>query len=443
MKILSPIFLTNRVFYLLGVVVATFALGYSWGFLVYVAWAQLALLFLACAGEIWLSYQMAAKLNAKRKVAPLFSLSDKNEVKIKLINENARLVNIRIIDELPIQFQMRDFELKETLKPNNSRWISYDLTPVIRGKFEFKDINILFLTPLKLVEFRKRISRPQSVKVYPSFLQMQKFEMMAFSSVRQDEGIRRMRRIGHGYEFSDIRQYVIGDDTRAINWRASSRSMELMVNNYEDEKSQRVYAVIDNSRAMRMPFGGMSLMDYAINTSLSILNIALKNQDHSGLITFSKEVETFVPARKRNNQLNMILDALYNQQNSSYEANFAKLYQHIGTQVRNRSLLFLYTNFLSINALQRVLPVLKRMNRDHLVVVIFFENTELEDFRQKPINNTLDMASKVMADKLTEELIQVIYELRNAGIQAIKTRPEDLTTNTVSKYLELKSRGLI
>lgn len=443
MRILAPIFLTNRVFYLLGAIATLFAFGFSWGILVYLAWAALGLHFVAVVAEIWLAYQMAKQIDARRKVAPLFSLSDSNEVKLKLINGNNRSIQIRLIDEIPIQFQMRDFELKEELKPNDSRWISYPLTPVIRGRFEFNDINILFLTPFKLVEFRKRIPQSQAVKVYPSFLQMQKFEMMAFSSVRQDEGIRRMRRIGHGYEFSDIRQYVIGDDTRSVNWRASSRSQQIMVNNFEDEKSQQVYAVIDNSRSMRMPFGGMSLMDYAINTSLSILNIALKNQDYSGLISFSKDVETFVPALKRNNQLNRILDALYNQKNSSYEANYAGLFKHIGTRVRNRSLLFLYTNFQSINALHRVLPILKRLNRDHLLVVIFFENTELEAFREEPIHNTMDMASKVMADKLSEELIQIVYELRNAGIQAIKTRPEDLTTNTVSKYLELKSRGLI
>lgn len=422
---------------------ALFALGFSWGVLVYVAEAGLALLLVAIIIEIRSGFKMAGLIGAERKVAPLFSLSDVNDVKLKLINENNRQVNILIIDEIPIQFQLRDFELKEKLEANETRWISYQLTPVIRGKFEFNDINLLFRTPLKLIEFRKSIAQPQAVKVYPSFVQMQKFEMMAFDSVRNDEGIRRMRRIGHGYEFSDIRQYVIGDDTRSINWRASSRSKGVMVNNYEDEKSQKVYAVIDSSRAMRMPFGGMGLMDYAINTSLSILNIALKNQDHAGLISFSKDVETFVAARKRNNQLNQILDSLYDQQNSSLEANYSALFQHVGTRIRNRSLLFLFTNFQSVSALKRVLPILKRLNLDHLLVVIFFENTELERLREEPVTNTMDMATKVMADKLSEELTQIVYELRNAGIQAIKSRPEDLTTNTVSKYLELKSRGLI
>lgn len=443
MKFLKPIFFTNRVFYLLGTCATIFAFGFTWHALVYAAWALLALTCLAVAIDIRSAFGMAGRIDAKRKVASLFSLSDPNTVKLRLSNENRRPIAIRIIDEIPIQFQIRDFMLNETLAAEETKWIGYDLTPVQRGSFNFNDINILFLAPLGLVEFRKRFEQPQSVKVYPSFEQMQKFEMMAFNSVRQDEGIRRLRKIGHGYEFSDIRHYVIGDDPRSVNWKASGRMGRLMVNNYEDEKSQKVYAIIDQSRTMRMPFAGMSLMDYAINSSLAILNIALKNQDHSGLMTFSKGMDTFVPAQRKNNQLNRILDALYDQQSTANEANYAELFTSVKTRIRNRSLLFLFTNFQSLNALKRVLPQLKRLNRDHLLVVIFFENTELEAFRNEPIKTTLDMASKVIADKLSEELTQIVYELRNAGIQAIKTRPEDLTTNTVNKYLELKSRGLI
>jgi uncharacterized protein (DUF58 family) len=137
------------------------------------------------------------------------------------------------------------------------------------------------------------------------------------------------------------------------------------------------------------------------------------------------------------------MEVLYNEKSTINEANYTALFTSVKKRIRNRSLLFLFTNFQSLSSLKRVLPQLKRLNKDHLLVVIFFENTELEAFRHEEIKNTLDMASKVMADKLSEELTQIVYELRNAGIQAIKTRPEDLTTNTVSKYLELKSRGLI
>ena len=443
MRFLNPIFLTNRVFYLLGLVATLFALGFSWSAAVYAGFTLLFALCLGVAYDVWQSFQLANRLTAERAVPKFFSMSDENHVQVVIHNENQRSLSLRVIDEIPIQFQIRDFMLEESVGAESQRTLKYPLTPVKRGEFVFNSINLLFKAPLGLVEHKKTIEQRQTVKVYPSFMQMQKFEMMAFNAVRQDEGIRRLRKLGHGYEFSDIRHYVIGDDPRSVNWKASSRAGSLMVNNYEDERSQKIYAIIDQGRTMRMPFNGMSLMDYAINTSLSILNIALKNHDNSGLLTFSRSTNIFVPAKRKSNQLTMIMDALYNQESTINEANFAELFTSIKKRIRNRSLLFLFTNFQSLSALQRVLPHLKRLNKDHLLVVTFFENTELEAFRNEEIRTTLDMASKVMADKLSEELTQIVYELRNAGIQAIKTRPEDLTSNTVSKYLELKSRGLI
>lgn len=443
MSKLAPIFLTNRVFYALGFVVLLFALGFGWPYMVYFAFFVLLILVIAILYDLRMSLQLTENVNATRSVSNYFSLSDENEVLLKLTNESQTPVRFKIIDEIPIQFQVRNFLLIETLEPESEKEIHYPLTPLKRGEFVFNSVNLLFKGPLKLVELKKSIEQQQSVKVYPSFLQMQKFEMMAFNAVRQDEGIRRLRKLGHGYEFSDIRQYVIGDDPRSVNWRASSRTGTLMVNNYEDERSQKIYAIIDQGRTMRMPFKGMSLLDYSINATLSILNIALKNHDNAGLMMFSKTADTFVPASRKSNQLTRIMDSLYKEESTVNEASYANLFTSVRHRIRNRSLLFLFTNFQSLSSMKRVLPQLKRLNKDHLLVVTFFENTELEAFRKEDIKTTLDMASKVMADKLSEELTQIVYELRIAGIQAIKTRPEDLTTNTVSKYLELKSRGLI
>ena len=99
-----------------------------------------------------------------------------------------------------------------------------------------------------------------------------------------------MRRIGHSYEFEQIKNYVRGDDYRSINWKATSRRGHLMVNQYEDERAQQVYNIIDKSRSMKMPFNGMSLLDYAINTSLVISNVALQKHDRAGLMTFSDKM---------------------------------------------------------------------------------------------------------------------------------------------------------
>ncbi len=443
MKILKPIFLKNKVFYLLGVTALLFALGFSWNWLIYCGFASIVAILIAIVLDLIHSSKQAKFISVTRKVPKHFSMSDMNVVELTIKNTGSAPLSLRIIDELPLQFQKRDFEVKREIEAYGTDIFTYSLKPLTRGEYVFHHINVFFTGKLGLLEYRTRVESEQCVKVYPSYEQMRKFELMVFNSGQSHDGIRKTPRIGHGYEFSDIRQYVAGDDPRAINWKASSRVGHMMVNNFQEEKSQKVYAVIDKSRVMRMPFGGLSLMDYAINTSLTILNIALRNQDNIGLVTFSKEVESFIPAQRRNSQIQKILDELYRQKEREFESNFRGLYESLKVKIKGRSLLLLFTNFMSLNSLQRALPELKRISRDHLLVVIFFENTELKEFKNKDVTQLFDIASQTMAQRLSEELDQVMYELKKVGIQTIKTKPEDLTANTINKYLELKSRGLI
>ena len=152
-------------------------------------------------------------------------------------------------------------------------------------------------------------------------------------------GIKKMRNIGHSYEFEQIKNYSEGDNYKSINWRASGRHASLMVNQYIEEKSQNVYCVIDKSRVMRMPFEGLSLMDYAINTSLALSNIIIRKDDKVGLITFSDVMGSTIQADRRSGQLAKLLDALYKEKERSVESNYELLYQATRTLLSVRSLL--------------------------------------------------------------------------------------------------------
>ncbi|KAB1065097.1 DUF58 domain-containing protein [Salibacter halophilus] len=437
------VFLTNRFFYALGGIVFIFAMGFAYSWLVPVGFGLLLALTIVVIHNGVILNKSLSSIKAQRELPKHFSMFDENEVFITIDNESSHNIDIRLIDEIPVQFQKRDFQIRFPLPANDEYKFTYDLKPLERGAYKFEKLHLFITSHARMIELRKSLDLEQIVKVYPSFIQMQMYDLMVFSADKTHPGIKKIRRIGHGYEFSDIRQYVPGDDPRTVNWKATSRSGQLMVNNYQDEKSQQIYAIINTSRVMRMPFEGLSLMDYAINATLSTLNIVLRNQDHAGLISFSKDVESFIPARSRNQQLQLIMDSLYDQWESQSEGNYPELYRTIQQKVKGRSLLLLFTNFMNLNALERALPHLKRLNRRHLLVVIFFENTELEAFKNEEVSTTLDIASKTMAEKLSHELVQATYELRNAGIQTIRTKPEDLSTNTINKYLELKSRGMI
>ncbi|HMG88521.1 MAG TPA: DUF58 domain-containing protein, partial [Chryseolinea sp.] len=258
-----------------------------------------------------------------------------------------------------------------------------------------------------------------------------------------DAGIKRIRRIGQNMEFELIKEYVSGDDFRTINWKATARKNHLMVNHFQDERSQQVYSLIDKGRVMQMPFNGLSLLDYAINASLVISNIAIKKSDKAGLLTFQNRIGSMVAASRQSKQMANIMEVLYNQKTAYRESDFFALYSHIRRKITQRSLLLLFTNFESIYGLQRQLPYLKSLNSQHLLVVIFFENTEMKSLLTQPAENLKEVYYKAIAEKFSFDKKLIVKELLRHGIQAVLTAPEELTINTINKYLELKARGMI
>jgi uncharacterized protein (DUF58 family) len=194
---------------------------------------------------------------------------------------------------------------------------------------------------------------------------------------------------------------------------------------------------------MRMPFDGLSLMDHAINSALVMANVALQKHDKAGLITFSDVLGATIKADRKANQLNRILQSLYKEEERPLEANFELLYQASRKLIKGRSLLLLYTNFESMFALERALPVLRRVNRFHLLVVIFFKNTEIEQFAYQSVDSLEGIYMQTTAQKFVAEKQAMAQKLQQYGIQTVLTRPDELSVNTINKYLELKSRGLI
>ena len=348
-----------------------------------------------------------------------------------------------IIDELPFQFQKRDLSFKSNLKTGNQKLYSYSVRPVERGIYNFGNLNIFACSPIGFIARKLTFDQDKEVPVYPSFLQLRKYNLLAFSNRLFEYGIKKIRRIGHTMEFEQIKDYIQGDDIRNINWKATAKKGQLMVNQFQDEKSQPVYSIIDKGRVMKMPFNELSLLDYAINAALVISNIALKKNDKAGMFAFSNKIENRVVAERRSSQMNLILETLYNLKSNFVESDFSRLYIDTKRHLPQRSLLILYTNFETLDALHRQLPYLQAIAKQHLLVVIFFENTELLSYTQKKPNNTLEIFEQTIAEKFIYEKQLVVNELRKYGIQTILTIPEDLTINTINKYLEIKAKGLL
>jgi uncharacterized protein (DUF58 family) len=399
----------------------------------------LALLFV----DYTMLFGRKSAFRASRKVPERLSNGDENEIRIRLANRYPFPVDAEVIDEIPFQFQERNVRFPVRLPGGSERELKYGLRPVKRGEYDFGVSNVYVTGPIGLVTRRYRFGEGVVVPVYPSFLQMRKFQLMAISNRLSEIGVKKIRRIGHSMEFEQIKEYVQGDDMRTLNWKATARRQQLMVNSYTEEKSQQVYCVIDKSRGMKMPFNGLSLMDYAINAILVLSNVAMLRQDKAGVVTFAEEISAFLPASRQATQMQRILDLLYRQKTRYLEADFEKLYSVMRRRVTQRSLVVLFTNFESLTALHRQLGYLRRMARHHLLLVVFFENTELRDRIERPAETLEEVYVQTIAAKFAYEKKLIVHELQQHGILSLFTAPENLTVDAVNKYLELKARQSI
>ena len=377
---------------------------------------------------------------AKRVVNARLSNGDNNTVELSIKSNFPFTVSIKIIDELPFQFQERNFSIRKNMMYRERITIDYTIRPASRGIYSFGDIVLYVHSALGLVVRRCRIPSTENIHVYPSFMQLRKYEIISHTAQIKEAGSKRMRKIGHSMEFEQVKDYVSGDDIRTINWKATARKGLMMVNSYVDEKSQQVYCIIDKGRLMKMPFNGLSLLDYAINSVLALSNVCIQKQDKIGLISFSHKMDTLIPAERKPVQREHILQALYKEKTTFLESDFEMLYMQLRHKVKQRSLLILFTNFESLNGLRRQLNYLRSIAKHHLLLVVFFENTELNKLSGAAAYNIEEVYIKTIAEKFAFEKRLIVKELQNAGILSILTSPENLTINAINKYLELKAR---
>ena len=443
MKFFKPFYIQPRFFYAGIGIVVLFALSYFIPILFNIAQLLILVLILLFFLDFLIVFLGKNKIDAIRIVPDKFSNGDKNQIKLQINNNYPFTVHLEIIDEIPEQFQVRDFKIKNSISSRSSKSIEYHLKPTERGEYYFGNLNIYASTILNIVAKRFTFNSGAMVPTYPGFKQLKKFELLNINQNSLEYGLKKVRRLGHSMEFEQIKDYVLGDDLRTINWKATAKKNQLMVNQFQDEKSQPVYSIIDKGRIMKMPFNGLSLLDYAINSALVISNVVLKKHDKAGMLSFSKRIENVVVAQRRSSQMQLILEALYNVKTDFFESDFSRLYASIKRHITQRSLILMYTNFETLDSLERQLPYLKAIAKSHLLVVIFFKNTELNSLINNKAETITQVYDKVIAEKFAFEKRLIVNELKKYGIYSILTTPEHLTIDTINKYLEIKARGLL
>lgn len=444
MNFFKSFYLNARTFIVLGICIALFCIGLVLNLSFIIGQLFLFLLFLVVLVETILLYSKSQLINNRRVLPNRLSNGDENPIELHIRNNSAMDLALTIYEDLPDLLQLRIWKINLMLKKNTNQKVIYEVRPTQRGIYTWQNTNILCSVSFLGFVGRKVVFEDlASISCYPSFEQFKKLQLNALINSFSETNTTNIRKIGQSLEFEQIKDYVNGDNYRHINWKASAKQGRLMLNQYQAERSQDIYMVLDMGRSMKMPFNQQTLLDYAINGSIALTKSVLDVKDKAGLITFSAKNCAYLPARSEYKQFGIINDTLYNLTTDFLESDFERLYKFVRFKVRQRSLLIIFTNFDSINSLKRNLAYLKAIAQYHLVLVVFFENSEIVEFVNQPATHLREIYSNTIGKHFLSQNQLILKELLKSGIQGLITQPHLLSIEAINKYIQIKRKQMI
>ena len=439
-------FLKKQFFILLFSIAALSAFGLLTDILYYIALTGLCILAVATIADIIMLLRL--RIEGGRTIASKADLGEENTVDFTFSITRGTLRSAYIIDELPTEFmKSENEELKTESEDGKTFHSQLSILPTQRGHYTLGR-TLVFASFLNLVERRIILEKDgMCVDVYPAFSRLREKDEQVRAKQVLSTGTHKRQMPSNQTEFRDIREYVVGDDIRTINWKATARTGHTMVNEYEDERSQHIINVIDCGSAMHRTFQSLTLQDHAINASLLVTYSALeKESDCVGVCAYGPMGISYLPPRAGKPQFNSIMQQLYALETEYGESDTEQLCLMIDRNVKRRSLIFLYTEIPTMTSLERQLQFFKRISTRNCLVVVNCLDKELEEVSERRFTSKTKNKhhSRCVERTLAKDMInqkQLIADtLQQNGIYCVSVYPEHLSYGVLKKYLELKAK---
>ncbi|MCH8567968.1 MAG: DUF58 domain-containing protein [Balneolales bacterium] len=437
---LPGLFLTPRFFRYASLILLLFlpAMWLSW--LLWIAYLAIAGVLLTLLTDIYRLYVLTPE-GPCRVCDEKFSNGDANPVLITFFNPYSFSIKCEVVDELPMHLSSIADIADYVLTPGETRKWTYEIKPVKRGHYVFGQVHIFCESSIGLA--RRRVSSDskqgsvQEVRVYPSYRKLPEYTLMATIQRASNSGSRSILTQDLALEFEQIRDYRNGDDQRMINWKATARSARLMVNQYRVERSQNIYLIVDTGRLMELAFQNMTLADYAVNATLGVAHVILQKEDRPGLLIYGDETTLSVKAGNERLQLQRFFEQLYALRPGFGESRPERLYQQVRIASPSRAAFFLFTNFESVLAAERAMPVFLEMSRRHKLIVFLFRNTQAELDRVGKSATVSDIYKRAAIEEYLIEKEQIQRLFIKSGIPCMLARPEELSIQAINSYLSM------
>lgn len=376
-----------------------------------------------------------------RSVPERIPLDGVVDVSVELRNRSTRAVQLQWTDDLPRSLQRVGADVfADVLPPRRARTRSYAVRGTERGSAALGDIHVRLLGPLQLVWRQLRLQRHDAVAVQPGLLDLRRHRVLALHD-RSVPGVRTVRERAEGREFERLREYVRGDDTRRIDWKATARRGELIVREYEAERSQNVVLALDAGRLMTERIAGRERLDHALAAALVLADAAASRGDAVGVLLFADDVQAFLPPAR--NPLSRIAATLARVEARPVEPDYPAAFHYLGRKLRRRSLIVLFTDVVDPAVSATLLAHVGTTARRHLPLLVALRNTELEASATAPVTSEAAAFRRAAAEELLRERAVALAATRRHGVLVADVRPAAAVPETLARYLEVKRRGLL
>ncbi|OQA16300.1 MAG: hypothetical protein BWY64_02602 [bacterium ADurb.Bin363] len=381
-------------------------------------------------------------IRVKRIVKDTFSLGIKNSVKISLSNKNSFSLFLQLKDDYPFQFKAdRDNLFRLYLSPDSTEEIEYFLTPYERGKYNFGKMHIRCYSFLGLTGRRIVVEQRQKVRVYPNLDNVTRYQLMAIKGHLQRTGIKPAKILGRGMEFESLRDYLPDDEYSDINWKASARRGRLIVNQYDEEKSQNILILIDAGRMMTSCVGGISKLDYAVNTALILSYVCSLRGDKIGLLAFAGDIKSYLPPSKGKKHIQLILETLYDLTPELVEPNYSLALKFLGTKSRKRSLVFLFSDIMDQYSSEELIKYFPTLFPHHIPFCVAITDPVIREMATKDCTASREIYEQAMAEQVLWERKKALSIMGKKGVYTMEALPEELSVKVINEYLKIKVKA--
>jgi uncharacterized protein (DUF58 family) len=416
---------------------ATLDLRYFYGMLL---WDLLAL---AAWGIDLAKLPRPDRLTVTRSWNAPAALSVPAEIILAVQNNSDTVLKAVVVDAIPISFRTDVPELIMTLPRRSMDSKAYEIIPMKRGDAVLGSAYIRYQSFFRLAERWAVADIPQKVCVYPNLEEARQHSIYLIRSRQIDLERRYARNRGQGREFESLREYRDGDEYRNICWRASARRGKLIARQFQMERSQTIWLVIDSGRLMRTKVAGLSKLDYAVNAALSLGQVALGSGDRVGLLTYGRSIRHRILPNRGSLHLRTMIEKLAKVEEESGESNPLQAAGALLSMQTRRSLILWLTDLAETAITPEVIEAAGQLLSRHLVILVVIGQKDLGEMAAEEPNSIAQMYLTAAAQETMHRREVLLASLRKRGALALEVDTAQTSITSVNSYLEVKERNLL